>query len=570
MQGASLTGDIVSLWDPLGNPLLQDIWVQDGPVGFFDPLDPSTLMTDLTFGLLAGAGGAATSSPDPDFDLLYRGRVTGPGSLEMRVAGGTLAFGGAADVRSFRLANGARLDAVPGGYTTTITAVTDIDLENGSRIGVRPGPFTYGPKLPSVYTVLAFDAPGFSNGAAIVPSSGSFTVGPWDYSYDNVRYLDAKRVGIDTRPRFNHLRGGTDAQNAPLAMVMRAPGVDAVNEHLTRAFALGREGFQALREDWNAPLALMLGGFSFSGENREGFSREPKRSALDFADTPAYGVNWLALDNGGWEGGSGPVSLWVSPAYSVTSRRGGRHYDIHGPHGAAGVDYRLADWCIVGLAVQADFPTYSSSDADIDGSGVTGILYSGLLLPWGVELGLNVSFGKTIFDLKRDTPGKSLSSDYHAETLGLGAHISRPLLVSENILLRPFASWDYFHVNRSSYDEGETLYALKYDSSQSDLHRLRAGMEAAYSFGNAVLSGKAFWSGLRGDTTEDVRASFVMDPARNEFEAPVAGLDKDSLGLAAGLACRLGESTEARIGYTYLGGKNSDTHQGTFNLVFRF
>jgi hypothetical protein len=44
-----------------------------------------------------------------------------------------------------------------------------------------------------------------------------------------------------------------------------------------------------------------------------------------------------------------------------------------------------------------------------------------------------------------------------------------------------------------------------------------------------------------------------MDPDHNSFAAPVDGLDRDSLGLAASFGYRLGESTELTLECSWTG-----------------
>jgi outer membrane autotransporter protein len=54
--------------------------------------------TLLTFGFAADADGDATQYADPDFEMTYNGNITGAEGFDIQLAGGTLTYGGTADV----------------------------------------------------------------------------------------------------------------------------------------------------------------------------------------------------------------------------------------------------------------------------------------------------------------------------------------------------------------------------------------------------------------------------------------------------------------------------------------
>lgn len=79
MTGASISGDIISEWNP---------WKQDLP--------QQGLYTELNFGVIRNAD--EDYLPDPSFSLSYEGSITGPLGIEMNVSGGHLHYTGTANV----------------------------------------------------------------------------------------------------------------------------------------------------------------------------------------------------------------------------------------------------------------------------------------------------------------------------------------------------------------------------------------------------------------------------------------------------------------------------------------
>jgi len=575
MNGASLDGDIVSFWNPY-----------DVRVLYY--YDKAGLMTALTFGLTADAAGKATSVPDPDFNLTYRGDIRGSASLDMALRGGTLVWAGNASLHSFAAAGGTILKTdFLGGFPSIIAADT-VSLDVGARVGFSPQPFAYGRELQVGYNpVLRLNAVNLVNNATPLPSSGNFTMGAWDYAWNGLLWDDdGSTLLVDTVDKtFHHQRGATDAQNAPLAIAMRNPGMDAVQTRMVRNFA-SRGGEDSSSAHMAATLlgSLQSGGMDFQkgempysglmdrfrsisvSEPRD----DPSETNKPWIDSDKSSPEWLPLPHGGWEGGTGRAGLWITPAYSLTDHHGGRNFDIRGPSVAMGEDYRFTERWSLGLALAFDFPRYDSDDAEVTARGTTGILYSGLLLPWDAELLLSASYGGMHFEQERDVPDGRYASEYDSKISGLGVAVGRQFRISDHVLLRPFGAWDYFYVNRSSYDEGMGIYALSYESSQSRLYRWRAGADAAFVLARGCISARAFWSGLHGDTTENIQASFTLDPARNSFEAPIDGLDKNSLGLAAGFEYRLNDSAELSLEYAYSGGRDNTTHQGMLGFRVRF
>lgn len=110
LQGASLSGDILSYWDPNS----EDVTLPEGA-------DPDDYVTTLNFGVKHVSGDVTTDdyADDADFSLRYDGRIFGGwnettgdserASIVMNVEGGKLSFNGEANVMSLTVAENAVL-----------------------------------------------------------------------------------------------------------------------------------------------------------------------------------------------------------------------------------------------------------------------------------------------------------------------------------------------------------------------------------------------------------------------------------------------------------------------------
>lgn len=121
MNGASLSGDIVSLWNPMAERVQ---FYQDG-LRLTDPEQVTVdtvnkMVTHLTFGLKADETGAAIKeTSDENFCLFYTGNIYGgwddyentpvTAAMTMDVKGGELVFNGSANVLSVTVDEGATL-----------------------------------------------------------------------------------------------------------------------------------------------------------------------------------------------------------------------------------------------------------------------------------------------------------------------------------------------------------------------------------------------------------------------------------------------------------------------------
>ena len=566
MNGADLKGDIISDWDP-GDSRIQHA-------------APETLLTTLTFGRQSDplTGEVIALSADPDFHLRYRGNITGEKSFVTSVVSGTLDFAGTAKVKSFSLESGATLLTwFHNGAPTNVNG-EEIVLAAGSQVGLTPDAFAYGgPAATGKTTVLELGASTLlSNSSDVATSSGRYAVGVYDYFYDTLDWNDAgNRLAANVfKRKFNHERGGTAAVTAPLAMLAHNPAGGVVRNRTVSRFA---DGMHKANSTGNRALLYLAQYQNGAGTSAYGpalirTGQESSRTAASSRQPlkDEQKLQWLSLAEGGALSGAA-TGIWVTPGYHYTHQTGRVGYDIKGPNVSFGVDHLFHERFFLGLAVSLDFPEYESSHADIDGNAITGTLYGGLLLPQDVEFGFFGSYGKSDYDQTRKVYGRKFDADYDSENYSLGASLGRTFYSGEDLALRPFLSYEYIHLDTDGYKEKGDMYALKFTSSENNLHRVEAGLDASYSFENgAYLAGRLYYSGLYGDREGDTKTHFVYDAARTSFKVTGDSLDEHSLGAGVGIGLPLNDTLDVTLGYNFLGGDDSRTHQGSLGIRLQF
>ncbi|MDR1856516.1 MAG: autotransporter outer membrane beta-barrel domain-containing protein [Desulfovibrio sp.] len=556
MNGAQVVGDIISRWDPNASPVDA---VRD---------DPTKYMTALTFGLKAdGLTPMDPRAGDPDFSMSYRGNITGPASLDVSLEGGALSYSGTMTVNSFAMASGATLStAFHDGQAAVIDAREKVTLAPDSHIAYQPSAFTFGDNLGSSPSAVTFTNARPETRAILDQSSGNFSVGPFDYSYNGLAWNeDNSAVVLNiTRNAFNDSRGGTDAQNIPLPAILRTPGNAAVNERSIRRFSGSTRNRTA---PTGSSLAQGTGEFGHRGTVARSANSYSAFSGLAAAIPE---LQWRSVGDGGWEAQDGRSGVWVAPSYGILQHHGGRKYTMNGPGVTFGADHRMSDNFFLGAALALDFPRINSADAKMRAWSTTGILYGGIELPLGLEFGFSGFFGGMHYYRERTYGNATHHSEFDSKILGVGANLGRRFEVLRELVVRPFVSWEFDHVDRGPATENDDVYALHYEAGTSTLHRLQAGADASWDFGFGTVGGRLYWSGIRWDHLGDSRFSFVMDREGNSFNAPIDALDRDSLGAALNFSMRPTENTTLTLEYSLLTGASTTSHLLTAGFRFAF
>lgn len=184
MNGASLSGDIVSLWNPMADRV--QFYGEDGkrmevPTQVTD-VTVDKMVTHLTFGLKADEAGASQEETDANFFLTYTGNIYGaweegeeqPGTaaMTMDVKGGELVFNGSANVLSVTVDEGATLSGE--GRYSLATIETLLDFESDTKFDKFDIPIWVLEKYGSFVNNGTL-SPG--NGIGTMEINGSFEMG---------------------------------------------------------------------------------------------------------------------------------------------------------------------------------------------------------------------------------------------------------------------------------------------------------------------------------------------------------------------------------------------------------
>ena len=524
MQGSALYGDIISDWDT-ENPLLQK-----------GHLTSNDLRTQLSFGLLANADGSATNQADPDFALAWRGNMISPASIDLRLAGGTLAWSGQMHTNHFEVAPGAALGVLPAFSPAQIDAA-EISFANASRLYVAgDGYFFYSPPLQELRHTLLELHGNLDFRGTLVENSGVFGAGMYDYAFfDPSLELNntggALSVKLGT-PHLSHQRAATLASSAPLALAVHNNFGASLTSYMARRF----------------------GGL--------------------YTDTAGAGnavkIEAASTQNDG-KASQDSYTFWFAPSYGHSRYRGDFGYQINSPALAMGLDRGFGEKLFAGLAFGIAQPDFSSDDADIQSSDFSGALYAGFVLPQKLEFGLFGAMTRQYHEQRRHVHQESYHTRYAANLYNLGAGLARDFALSTAWSVRPYVSYEYLHLNTQGYNEDPGLYALHADRTRHNLYRLRSGAELAWQMNkhNLIKIG-GFYSGLYGDFTSKTILAFAHDPAGNIHQTIGQALDKHSGGVNTLLDLQLHDRIALTGSYTFMAGKNSWGHEISAMLKISF
>ncbi len=130
LNGATITGDIVSEWSPSENRYGE---YGDG-MTLFKPASESG-RTLLSFGYQADEDGKATEYADENFEMTYSGDISGADGINLQLAGGQLTYGGDAVVNAFQ-AEEDTVFTLSNGTVTTETFSSEGTVEMAGTSGI--------------------------------------------------------------------------------------------------------------------------------------------------------------------------------------------------------------------------------------------------------------------------------------------------------------------------------------------------------------------------------------------------------------------------------------------------
>lgn len=253
-------------------------------------------------------------------------------------------------------------------------------------------------------------------------------------------------------------------------------------------------------------------------------------------------------------GGSG---FWLTPQAGFGDIDGSRNAcgtDFNYGGLVAGFDHWFDNNLLLGISLG-----YSETRADdVDIHSFQGAIYGRWLLNHGRYLDGSISVGRHQSDSERlIIVGNNISqaqADYNIDTRGMALELGQDFTLDNVVKLTPFASIQYTHLDRESFNEsgaGEANLAVD-DDWQESLRSL-LGVKVAKSF--TRTSGKQWdvdaslaWVHEFADSTANTNAAFATAPA---FHFKTAGpeLNRDRAQIGLGVATKLSHNSSIRVGY---------------------
>ncbi len=221
MDGASITGDIISKWNP--DEIIYQNEQKNGTAAESGDEEQSTVlapklpegedgMTTLRFGVQADENGQALQAnnayvANKQFQMNYTGNIISPASINMDVIGGTLSFNGQAKVNRVLIADGATLK---GNAEYTVTKTENVGGDKNSSSEAQYGFINHGTIAPgnSIGT-MRIDGDFYTDGTIDAEVMGDGTSDK--IIVDGQAVLDSKNK-IQLTPVQSYFNGDTKIQ----------------------------------------------------------------------------------------------------------------------------------------------------------------------------------------------------------------------------------------------------------------------------------------------------------------------------------------------------------------------
>ncbi|MCD7897254.1 MAG: autotransporter outer membrane beta-barrel domain-containing protein [Planctomycetaceae bacterium] len=221
--------------------------------------------------------------------------------------------------------------------------------------------------------------------------------------------------------------------------------------------------------------------------------------------------------------------LWVTPGYtnqSVDGNYGSGYgdFDVKGFTVAMGYDRWLNDVFRIGGLFRYGRPELDGDYQNIDADDIQAGLYGQGLVPFGVIVNAGLALGWQDYESKRSIRltglpeyNQDLRADYHGKSLSLALEVSRPVVLQNNVFLRPALGYTYQRVHldeigeTSTLPSGATNLAQRIAGSRFTTQQVRLGTDVGWTNDpdTVSLSGRAFWVANVGDKQPSGAARFI-------------------------------------------------------------
>lgn len=375
-------------------------------------------------------------------------------------------------------------------------------------------------------------------------------------------------VSAEFRARCNALVGAA-GQSANAALVNNAErqiSPEQVIANGTQSTRVTVGGLNLLQSAVDARANLLLADLGDSG----------KRTYL--AQSKLLGAN------GGAAGADsvimGPLGVWFNNAYTVGNVDSSFQQLGYGFGNWAftlGADYRVLDRLAVGAAFgyQNNSADFDRSQGNTETDMYTGMIYAAYHVTENFHLDANASYGGSRYDTTRAIRynlGTADSVDSRAKSSAGGEHYAFGLragynLNLESVTVEPYARFNYYALQVDPYSEkGGSGWAMRV--SEQNVRSLTTSLGVQFSrafslpWGIVVPQVYGEWHHQYKDNARNISASFVGDPAAQQFSVVTTGPTRNYGTVGARIAASFAHNISAYLGYDALVGyQNVDSHR---------
>jgi outer membrane autotransporter protein len=299
----------------------------------------------------------------------------------------------------------------------------------------------------------------------------------------------------------------------------------------------GSNGFSAAGLAMNGGAPPQTGSYELAGPTGLD-GKDGKESKTVFTPTPDNRWGVFVTGTGEWA--------------SVGDTSNSRGYDLTNAGFTLGIDYKLTDHFVIGLATG-----YDHSSADLTGNGRVTVdggklaLYSSYFTGKGFYTDLAVQGGYNGYDTHRAAlEGSAIGSEDGGELNVLfGTGYDWKI---GGLTFGPTGNFDYTYVGLDSFGERGSLAPLDFPGQHQESIRSTFGAKVSYDWkiGSVLIKPelRAGWQHEYGDATLGIDSSFA-NGASPDFLVHGPATGRDSLVLSAGIAVQLSERVSTYVYY---------------------
>ena len=291
----------------------------------------------------------------------------------------------------------------------------------------------------------------------------------------------------------------------------------------------------------------------------------------------------------------GKLGVWLNTSYhvgEVDSTREIKGFDFDNWSFTAGADYQVLESLVLGAAF-----TYINSDNDFKNNGgkaendsYIGTLYGSFYPVENLYIDLLATYGHLNFDTTRkinyalttssnpdnlDFVNAKARGDTNGQQWGVTLSSGYDLHW-RSLSFTPYARFSYLKLNIDDYKEnGGAGWALRFDDQDIESMKSIVGGQASYAFsfpwGVLAPQLRGEWHHEFRDPSRSIKASFVGDPAAQQFSIYAPNPDRDYALVGGNLTATLAHGISAFVGYEALVGYDRvASHRVTFGGRVQF